>query len=114
MSTKSKLSFSALNIKRKRSWITKDQEQTSIKEKKEKVILIGNPNVGKSLIFQHLTGTYVTISNFPGTTVEITTGNASFNGKTTLVIDTPGVTIRMPFLALSAQERIPSGLYPVP
>jgi ferrous iron transport protein B len=36
---------------------------------KEKVILIGNPNVGKSVIFNYLTGKYVTVSNYPGTTV---------------------------------------------
>jgi len=99
MSTKSKLNFSAFNIKKKQTCteqITKDQPQESVTDNKEKVILIGNPNVGKSLIFQHLTGTYVTVSNFPGTTVEITSGNASFNGKTTLVIDTPGVNNLIP------------------
>jgi len=32
----------------------------------EKVILIGNPNVGKSVIFNYLTGKYVTVSNYPG------------------------------------------------
>ena len=45
----------------------------------EKVILIGNPNVGKSVIFNYLTGKYVTVSNYPGTTVEITTGSMSTN-----------------------------------
>jgi len=33
--------------------------------------LVGNPNVGKSVIFRLLTGSYVLVSNFPGTTVEI-------------------------------------------
>ena len=36
------------------------------------VILVGNPNVGKSVVFKNLTGRHVTISNYPGTTVEIT------------------------------------------
>ena len=65
-------------------------------EKKDRVILIGNPNVGKSVIFGHLTGTYVTVSNYPGTTVEITTGNASYDGKKTAIIDTPGVNNLIP------------------
>ncbi len=35
-----------------------------------KVALVGNPNVGKSVIFGLLTGKYVTVSNYPGTTVD--------------------------------------------
>ena len=50
-------------------------------------ILVGNPNVGKSVFFNALTGTYVDVSNFPGTTVDITMG--TYEGFT--VIDTPGV-----------------------
>ena len=38
------------------------------------VVLVGNPNVGKSAVFNALTGAYVDVSNFPGTTVEITQG----------------------------------------
>ena len=39
-----------------------------------KIILVGNPNVGKSVIFGLLTNKYVTVSNYPGTTVEISYG----------------------------------------
>lgn len=54
------------------------------------LVLIGHPNVGKSVIFQKLTGQHVIISNYPGTTVEVTRGVApSLSGST--VIDTPGV-----------------------
>ena len=51
------------------------------------VILVGNPNVGKSALFGALTGRYVEVSNFPGTTVEVSTGRA---GPLPLV-DTPGI-----------------------
>jgi ferrous iron transport protein B len=51
------------------------------------VVLVGNPNVGKSVVFNALTGTYVDVSNFPGTTVELTKGR---HGDVD-VIDTPGV-----------------------
>lgn len=51
------------------------------------VILVGNPNVGKSVIFGRLTGRYVLVSNYPGTTVELTRG-ALPDG--TPLIDTPG------------------------
>lgn len=51
------------------------------------VVLAGNPNVGKSVVFAALTGTYVDVSNFPGTTVELTRGRMGAID----VLDTPGV-----------------------
>ncbi|MCF8354572.1 MAG: ferrous iron transporter B [Melioribacteraceae bacterium] len=53
----------------------------------KKVVLAGNPNVGKSLFFNHLSGMYVDVSNFPGTTISIS--KASYKGNT--IYDTPGV-----------------------
>ena len=55
------------------------------------VILVGNPNVGKSVIFNALTGSYVTVSNYPGTTVDISKGIGRFGNKKLHVIDTPGI-----------------------
>ena len=40
----------------------------------KKIYLIGNPNVGKSVVFSRLTGVQVISSNYPGTTVEIAKG----------------------------------------
>jgi ferrous iron transport protein B len=54
------------------------------------IALIGHPNVGKSVIFQQLTGHYVTVANYPGTTVELTKGSAT-HFSDTAIIDTPGV-----------------------
>lgn len=68
-----------------------------------KVLLIGNPNVGKSALFGLLTGKYVTVSNYPGTTVEVTYGNAVLNRTRTLVIDTPGVNSLVP---MSEDEKV--------
>ncbi|MBE0416353.1 MAG: ferrous iron transport protein B [Coriobacteriia bacterium] len=51
------------------------------------VVLVGNPNVGKSVVFNALTGTYVDVSNFPGTTVEVMRGTMGAAD----VVDTPGV-----------------------
>jgi ferrous iron transport protein B len=62
----------------------------------ESVILVGNPNVGKSVIFSYLTGRYVEVSNYPGTTVEVTRGKMGANGTTTPVIDTPGINSLIP------------------
>jgi ferrous iron transport protein B len=54
------------------------------------IALVGNPNVGKSVIFQKLTGQHVIISNYPGTTVELARG-AARNLPGTVLVDTPGV-----------------------
>ncbi|RMF99659.1 MAG: ferrous iron transport protein B [Nitrospirae bacterium] len=69
----------------------------------DRVVLVGNPNVGKSVVFGYLTGRYVTVSNYPGTTVEISQGNITLDGKKALVIDTPGVNSLIP---MSEDERV--------
>lgn len=69
----------------------------------EKIVLIGNPNVGKSAIFGLLTGKYVTVSNYPGTTVEVTQGNIKLDSKRLLLIDTPGVNSLIP---MSEDEKV--------
>jgi ferrous iron transport protein B len=65
--------------------------------------LVGNPNVGKSAIFGLLTGRYATVSNYPGTTVDITTGEVSLNGTPYQIIDTPGVNSLIP---MSEDEKV--------
>src|SRR6185295_17631055 len=66
------------------------------------IVLVGNPNVGKSALFGALTGTYATVSNYPGTTVEITRAAARFNAEVE-IIDTPGVNSLTPE---SEDERV--------
>ena len=68
-----------------------------------KLLLVGNPNVGKSLLFTRLTNRYVTVSNYAGTTVEITTATAEFDGQLREVVDTPGANGLTP---QSADERV--------
>ncbi|MEM2330613.1 MAG: ferrous iron transport protein B, partial [Candidatus Jordarchaeales archaeon] len=55
-----------------------------------KVFLVGVPNVGKSVFFNRLTGVNAIVSNYPGTTVEVTRGLASLNGTKVEVTDLPG------------------------
>lgn len=56
----------------------------------KRLLLIGNPNVGKSVFFSRLTGTQVVSSNYPGTTVEFTKGFALIAGEKYEVVDVPG------------------------
>ncbi|CUT05090.1 FeoB small GTPase domain-containing protein, partial [Candidatus Chrysopegis kryptomonas] len=60
---------------------------TKTEKKFKKLVLAGNPNVGKSIFFNYLTGLYVEVSNYPGTTVEILKGRY----KDFIVYDTPGI-----------------------
>ncbi len=56
-----------------------------------KILLMGNPNVGKSVIFSRLTGIEVVSANFPGTTVEYTEGTVKLGSQTATLVDAPGV-----------------------
>lgn len=66
-------------------------------EPRRRFVLVGNPNVGKSVMFGLLTGRYVTVSNYPGTTVEVSRGEARSLGDGPCdVIDTPGANNLLP------------------
>ncbi len=68
-----------------------------------KLVLVGCPNVGKSLLFNRLTGAYVAVSNYPGTTVEVSRGKARWKDREFEVIDTPGMySLR----CLTEEERV--------
>ncbi|MFW6105372.1 MAG: FeoB small GTPase domain-containing protein [Chloroflexota bacterium] len=54
------------------------------------ILLVGNPNVGKSALFSRLTGTHIIASNYPGTTVEFTRGYLKLGEKRAELIDVPG------------------------
>lgn len=56
----------------------------------KKIVLMGNPNVGKSVVFSRLTGANVISSNYPGTTVDFSKGKMRLDGKTVEIIDAPG------------------------
>ncbi|MGB9867556.1 MAG: ferrous iron transport protein B [Bacillota bacterium] len=55
-----------------------------------RVLLVGSPNVGKTALFNALTGTYVSVSNYPGTTVEVFQGHSIIGNEQWEVVDTPG------------------------
>jgi ferrous iron transport protein B len=74
------------------------------------IILMGNPNVGKSVVFSRLTGADATTSNYPGTTVDLSQGRSFILGEFMEVIDAPGTyslvpTNRAEEVALSVLEK---------
>jgi len=69
----------------------------------DRIALIGNPNVGKSVIFGLLTGKYVTVSNYPGTTVEVSHGNMALDSRKYHIVDTPGENSLTP---MSEDEQV--------
>ncbi|MFC2154459.1 FeoB small GTPase domain-containing protein, partial [Candidatus Altiarchaeota archaeon] len=73
----------------------------------KKILLIGNPNVGKSVLFSRLTGVDVVCSNYPGTTVGYCKGSLEFEGKKLELIDAPGTYSLEP---TSTAEEIPSNM----
>lgn len=66
------------------------------KASERRLLLLGNPNVGKSVIFHYFTGRYATVSNYPGTTVDVTTGQALLEGQSWEVVDSPGIQSLLP------------------
>ncbi len=69
----------------------------------KKIAIVGNPNVGKSVMFNNLTGAYVTVSNYPGTTVEVSRGKGKIGQDEFEIIDTPGMYSLLP---ISEEERV--------
>ncbi|MCP4421181.1 MAG: ferrous iron transport protein B [Chloroflexi bacterium] len=76
---------------------------TTVLDNGRPVILVGNPNVGKSALFSQFTGHRVDISNYPGTTVEVTRGQLMLDQTKMVLIDTPGVQSLLPY---SDDERV--------
>jgi ferrous iron transport protein B len=68
-----------------------------------RVALVGSPNVGKSTLFNRLTGAYVTVSNYPGTSVTVDRGHGRLGGRSVEVLDTPGMYSLLP---TTEEERV--------
>jgi ferrous iron transport protein B len=69
---------------------TRRAEQRPRKHLENDILLVGQPNVGKSVLFSHLTGVRTIASNYPGTTVSYAMGRMRGKGSTLIVVDAPG------------------------
>jgi ferrous iron transport protein B len=68
-----------------------------------RVALVGSPNVGKSALFNRLTSSYATVSNYPGTSVEVSRGTLRSGAADIEVLDTPGLYSLLPS---TEEERV--------
>lgn len=69
----------------------------------KKIAIVGSPNVGKSVLFNTLTRMYVTVSNYPGTTVEVARGKSRIGNEDFEIIDTPGMYSLIP---ITEEEKV--------
>ncbi len=88
-------------------WSKKLAKKSFTRDASTTIALVGSPNVGKSLLFNLLTGTYVTVSNYPGTTVEVARGNTIIAGEKVTFFDTPGMYSLMP---ITEEENVARNL----
>ncbi|UCE72633.1 MAG: 50S ribosome-binding GTPase [Nitrospiraceae bacterium] len=79
------------------------QSFDTVTEGLKKIAIVGNPNVGKSVLFNNLTKHYVTVSNYPGTSVEVSRGTVRIEDDEYEVIDTPGIYSLTP---LTEEEKV--------
>ncbi len=70
---------------------------------RDRILMVGSPNVGKSALFNRLTKTYATVSNYPGTTVTLSAGRMKLAGREYTVVDTPGMYT---LLSITDEERV--------
>lgn len=84
-------------------WLSQLKRRSYEAKPQRLIAIVGSPNVGKSLIFNRLTGIYVTVSNYPGTTVEVFRGRTYIEGLLYEIVDTPGMYSLLPN---SEEERV--------
>ena len=73
---------------------------------KHTVCIIGNPNCGKTTLFNALTGARQSVGNWPGVTVEKIVGSYRFEGEAYDIVDLPGIYSVTPFSEAGEDERI--------
>ena len=73
---------------------------------KHTVCIIGNPNCGKTTLFNALTGARQSVGNWPGVTVEKIVGSYRFEGAAYDIVDLPGIYSVTPFSEAGEDERI--------
>lgn len=79
------------SAKSSREKTIRHDETNEVDHRNLTIALAGNSNVGKSVVFNHLTGSSQIIGNWPGKTVERAQGMLNFEGRKVVVVDLPGI-----------------------
>ncbi|WP_289174009.1 ferrous iron transport protein B, partial [uncultured Parasutterella sp.] len=74
--------------------------------KKNIIAVVGNPNCGKTTLFNGLTGSHQTVGNWPGVTVEQIVGEFTYKDRQVKIVDLPGIYSLQPSSASSEDERV--------
>lgn len=74
--------------------------------RKNTICVVGNPNCGKTTLFNALTGAKQTVGNWPGVTVEKKSGSFKLNDRDVTLVDLPGIYSLLPSSVSSEDERI--------
>ena len=93
--------MSKLQVLQRLLFHSQDEAQTSSGTRT--IAIVGSPNVGKSVLFNALTGAHVIVSNYPGTTIEVSRGPMRLGDETIEVVDTPGMYSLSP---ITEEERV--------
>lgn len=75
-------------------------------KEKNTIAIIGNPNCGKTTLFNNLTGAKQTVGNWPGVTVEKKTGTFMVGERSITLVDLPGIYSLQPSSSVSEDERV--------
>jgi len=73
---------------------------------KKAICVVGNPNCGKTTLFNALTGAKQDVGNWPGVTVEKKTGSYAWRGEEVEITDLPGIYSITPSSAAGEDERV--------
>ena len=73
---------------------------------KQTICVVGNPNCGKTTLFNALTGAHQEVGNWPGVTVEKKVGHYSYNGEDIEIVDLPGIYSITPASTAGEDERV--------
>ena len=74
--------------------------------RKNIIAVVGNPNCGKTTLFNGLTGSHQTVGNWPGVTVERIVGEFTYKDREITIVDLPGIYSLQPSSASSEDERV--------
>ena len=101
-----KLRGSSISVRKGEIEIGCRTDQINQTMRKNIIAVVGNPNCGKTTLFNGLTGSHQTVGNWPGVTVERIVGEFTYKDREITIVDLPGIYSLQPSSASSEDERV--------